>query len=462
MGTIETDKPKGRARKGDTPSSLRTERSIALIRVTVLAVVTAIYISSIGIRRSLGPGAIVVLTLACIYALVFVLVSATPQGSSLKVRVFTLLVDVGLITLWIEATGGPESEFWTLYLIVIVSVGLRFGPVETLAVTAALALLNTFLQLGGEASDSFPLLYRPTLLILAGFAVGVLAHQRAVQRKERNMATAVAESRAQELGKERAEVARLRQVDLARSEFVAVAAHEFRTPLAAIIGVLSTLRTHGATLQPQVRTELIDGASAQAERLARLVEDLLTVSRIEDGVLRLSMVPIDVRSLISEAARASGTTGRVNVELHRMDPIVCDVDAMIRVLTNLLDNARKYSPEGERIGLDVTQDDGIVRFAVRDSGPGVPEEERDAIFERFRRGEETGKPGAGLGLYISRGLVQAHGGELTVGDAPEGGAEFAFWLPRQTPGELAIPVGPVSAETDDGVKQVTVAAGRSR
>jgi len=255
-------------------------------------------------------------------------------------------------------------------------------------------------------------------------------------------------------------------VDLARTEFVAVAAHEFRSPLAAIIGVLSTLKTHGEALQTYVRDELIDGASAQAERLARLVEDLLTISRIEDGVLRLSMEPVDARDLISDAVRSSGTAGRVHIQLGRVDPVVCDVDAVIRVLTNLLDNARKYSPEGAPIVLSLAQDDSQVRFSVRDAGEGVPEEDRLAIFERFRRREGSSKPGAGLGLYISRGLVEAHGGELSVSDAREGGAEFTFWLPRRLPGPHAVAVGPPIEPDEEieptDVSAVTAAAGGSR
>jgi signal transduction histidine kinase len=285
-------------------------------------------------------------------------------------------------------------------------------------------------------------------MIATGFAVGILAYQRAIHRRERHALEMLVESRVHELGEERAEVERLRRVDLKRSEFVAVAAHEFRTPLAAVIGVLSTLKAHGTELDDEVRIELIDGAQAQAERLSRLVEDLLTASRIEDGVLRLHPEVVKPRALVSEAERASGAVGRVQVELHRVDPIVCDSDAIVRVLTNLIDNARKYSPEESPIVISVTQDDEAVRFSVRDSGPGVPPGERESVFERFRRLDGHGKPGAGLGLYISRGLVEAHGGRVTIGDAPEGGAEFAFTVPR---------VG-VGAGSRDGVTGITAAA----
>jgi two-component system sensor histidine kinase KdpD len=137
---------------------------------------------------------------------------------------------------------------------------------------------------------------------------------------------------------------------------------------------------------------------------------------------------------------------------------VCDADAIVRVLTNLFDNARKYSPADSPIVVEVMAQERRVRFEVRDAGRGVAEADREAIFERFRRADDSGAPGAGLGLYISRGLVRAHGGELEVGNGPEAGASFSFWLPVVSPGEHDVPI-PSAAELDafeSDVSQVTV------
>jgi len=127
--------------------------------------------------------------------------------------------------------------------------------------------------------------------------------------------------------------------------------------------------------------------------------------------------------------------------------------AVVRVLTNLLDNARKYSPEGTPITVAVSSDDRRVVIDVRDAGDGIAEDDREAIFERFRRADASGAPGTGLGLYISRGLVRAHGGELEVGDgpkdAPEGGTRFTFWLPVVDPGGGEVRVDP--SETTSAV-----------
>lgn len=442
-------------RGGRGPSALRTEWSIALIRIALIAIVSVIYVTSLGIQRSVGAAALSVIVLAVAYAIGGLLPLVGPTFSSRRVPAVTLVIDTVLITLWVHATGGPESEFWTLYLILVVSAALRFGFLQTLAVAAGLGVVHLGTMFASGGLDLTQLIYRPGLILVTAFAVGVLAHQRVLHRRERRELEALADEQTRELGHERAEVERLRRVDIARSEFVAVAAHEFRTPLAVILGVLSTLRTHGAALETMVREELLDGASAQAERLARLVEDLLTVARIEDGILRLNPEPADPRTLVQEAEHASATSGRVHVELHRVDEVACDRDAIVRVLANLLDNARKYSPEGARIIASVSQDNRFVRFAVRDAGPGIPVEERDAIFERFRQAGEASKPGAGLGLYICRGLVEAHGGTIAVGEAPEGGAEFSFTIPRHTRPLDAVPEVSI-------VTGITAAAGGAR
>lgn len=462
--TLAPDDPEG---SGSIPSVLRTRRTIALLKICVLAVLTVLYLSSVGVRQVAGPGALFLLVAAFVYALGCLVLSVRSGGSSPWGRAVTLVVDVALITAWIEATGGGRSEFWTLYLIVIVAVALRFGIIETVGVAVGLAVLLVAMLVENDILLTTRL-YRPTLLLVAGFAVGLLSLQRADQRRRRFEMEVIAESRARQLGRERAEVERLRQVDLARTEFVGVAAHELRTPLAAILGVLSTLKEHGAVLDDRVRIELIDGAETQAERLTRLVEDLLTVSRIQDGVLRLSMEPVDLRDLIADAAGATGTGDRLRLEVEARAPLVCDADAIVRVLTNLFDNARKYSPEETPISVRVSGDDRRVTIDVWNAGSGIAEADREAVFERFHRADETGAPGAGLGLYISRGLVRAHGGELEVGDAPEGGTRFTFWLPVLDPGEREVHVESTepSARDDEPfdavVNHVTVPSGGRR
>lgn len=437
--------PRALAATSPRGSGLRTERSVAVIRLAVVSIVAFIYFASIGLRRDIRPLALIVLGLAIAYSLWSVAILGGLERASQQLVAATLIVDITLIALWCRATGGATSEFWSLTLFVVLAAGLRYGFARTVAVAAGLAFVYALaLAVDGRVTASTAV-YRSGVIVLTGLAAGLLAHQRSTSRTDWHAAEALVAERNVELTKEREEVARLRRVDSARAEFVAVVAHEFRTPLAAILGVLNTLRTHGPSLDRELREELLDGATNQAGRLARLVDDLLTVSRIEDGALALSLELVEPRRLIADAAQASDTAGIVNVELHRADAVWCDPDAVVRVLTNLLDNARKYSPEGTRIVLSVSQDHTAVRFAVRDRGPGVREADREGVFERFRRLDEGSlKPGAGLGLYISRGLVEAHGGTIDVGDAPGGGAEFSFTIPRRSvtvpePERLAAP-----------------------
>ena len=420
-------------RQSLSPEERRTERSIALVRMAVVAVVAVVYLSSTGIRPAVRPLAQSVLALAAAYAFWSLLARPyeTETMSTSRFHAATLLVDATLITLWCVATGGVNSEYWTLYLIALIAVAMRFSPLETFFSALGLAVLYVIvLSINGGASQA-ALISRPPLLLIAGFALGVMAQQRRTHQVQRELLTQIAEERSQALAEEQAIVARLREVDMAKSEFVAVASHEFRTPLASILGVLSTLRTHGEGLDPSLREELLEGAEAQARRLARLVDDLLTVARIEDGALRLDVQPVDANWLVSHAIQVSRTGDRVQADLGGVETIRCDADQMVRVLTNLIDNARKYSPPDGPIYVTVAEGPSNVSVSVRDEGPGIPKERRAEVFDRFRRlGETPQKPGAGLGLYITRSLVEAHGGTIRVDEAPGGGADFNFTIPQ--------------------------------
>jgi signal transduction histidine kinase len=409
---------------------LRTERTIALVRMAVVAVVAFVYLSSLGVARRLGPLALTILALAAIYTLWTVLARPYESAIGRRFRTASLLADVALISLWTRATGGPASEFWTLYLIAVIAVALRFDLLETLGAAMGIALVYvvSMSAVGGMPTSS--VIARPSLMVITGFAVGMLAQQRRVHDDERRALERVVEERSHALAEEQAAVARLTELDVAKTEFVAVASHEFRTPLSAIIGVLSTLRAHGDALEPAVRLELLEGAEQQASRLARLVDDLLTVSRIEAGSVALDIQPVHPDRLAFEATRASGTTSVLRVESNGVERVWCDADRMVRVVTNLLDNARKYSPPGAPILLAFDEDGDVVTIRVQDRGPGVHAEDRERIFDRFQRlVSGAGETGTGLGLYITKTLVDAHGGSISVQEAHDGGAVFEVRLP---------------------------------
>jgi signal transduction histidine kinase len=410
---------------------LPTERWVALIRLAVVGVVCAIYLGAQSQFGLPSPAAIALLAFAVLYSVWSLVVFAGRRELSPLPRVLSIVVDVALVAAWVHVTGGALSEYWGLYLVVLISVAMRFDLVEAVGTAVGIALLYGAVALIDRRLPDELILHRTSLMVITGFAAGVLSMQRRVHRRRGQELEAVAEERTRELTAERQEVERLRRVDVAKSEFVAVAAHEFRTPLAAVIGVLSTIRDHAEVLTAAERLELIDGATAQATRLARLVDDLLTVARIEDGVVRLHLEAVDPRELLADATQASGMAARLVIEVGRVGPVPCDRDAIVRVLTNLLDNARKYSPPGSKVYVTVGVEGEVVRFSIADEGPGVPKAERAQVFERFRQLDDgSAKPGAGLGLYICRGLVEAHGGWIRVDDGPHGGAEFSFTLPR--------------------------------
>ncbi len=418
--------------------AFRTERSIALLRAAVVAVAAVVYVASIGIRRQTGALALSILALAAIYSIWNLLARPYESDEPARFRTATLVLDAGFITLWCYATGGPRSEFWTLYLIAVMSVALRFDLLEVVGAAFGLAALYVTVMTVDGGLPVSSLLLRPALILITGFAGGVLAWQKRVSQEAEEAMERLAEERSRALAEEQRLVEQLREVDFAKTEFVAVASHEFRSPLAAILGVISTLRTHGDGLDPLLKSELLDGAATQAGRLARLVEDLLTVSRIENGALALDLQDVDVEELVQDAVRASGMEAVTSMDLGGVERVRCDPDRIVRVLTNLLDNARKYSPAGALVSLSVGEEGDWVRFAVRDHGSGIPPEERDRVFHRFRRLSDRPKtPGAGLGLYIAMCLVEAHGGSIRVEEAQGGGAEFVFTIPGAPSGAKA-------------------------
>jgi signal transduction histidine kinase len=250
---------------------------------------------------------------------------------------------------------------------------------------------------------------------------------------------AVAVSNAQAYRRERESVARLVEIDRLKSEFIATITHELKTPLTSLLGYATILRKRAAELRPEQREELFAIMAQQGEKILRLIEELLQSSRIEAGQARLRREPLDLRAIVRdvEASLASLARGHVlalavpegDLGLYG-DPL-----AIEHVLANLLENAIKYSPAGTTIRLEVEEDPGEVRLRVSDEGQGIDPEELPHIFERFRQANGSGRTrtSVGLGLYIVRSLVAAHGGRVWVESAPGRGTTFTVALPRRAP-----------------------------
>ncbi|RKG67389.1 GAF domain-containing protein [Corallococcus sp. CA054B] len=230
------------------------------------------------------------------------------------------------------------------------------------------------------------------------------------------------------------------QAVAARDEFVAVATHELRTPLSALHLQLSSLQRTVDKLASDESERLaqgLSGALRQADRLARLVAHLFDVARLGTGQMALELGAVElsslVHALVARMEEALATAGCVAV-VHADQPVVALADRprVEQVLMNLLTNAMKYAP-GLPVELYVERDGEQAIIAVRDWGPGIPPEARERIFERFARNSgEHARASLGLGLYISRQLARAHGGDLFVEAPPEGGpgSRFVLRLPR--------------------------------
>jgi signal transduction histidine kinase len=227
-----------------------------------------------------------------------------------------------------------------------------------------------------------------------------------------------------------------RRVERLKSEFVSTISHELRTPLAAIYGAALTLRREEPALLAQ-REGLLDVVATESERLARIVNDILWVSRLESGTLQVAVERFDATELASAVVAAARAHLPANLTLSLetapdVPPVEADADKVRQILTNLLDNAVKYSPDGGKISLRIDHGDAFVSFAVADQGLGVSPQEHGRIFEKFYRLDPEltrGVGGTGLGLYISRELVRHMNGRISV-DSEEGtGSTFTVELP---------------------------------
>jgi PAS domain S-box-containing protein len=236
-----------------------------------------------------------------------------------------------------------------------------------------------------------------------------------------------------------------REVEQAKQDFIATVSHELRTPLTPLKGYLKLLVRPGFNPDEAKRTALLKMLLDQTGQLERLVEDLLSVSRMQHGEFSVRPEMADVVDVVGRAVRdlGTGTDRRVEVDLPDQPLVgVCDPVRLGQVVSNLLSNADKYSAPGPPIEVKVTSAGGDIEIVVRDHGPGVPVDARETVFEPFRR---LGDPltrdtrGTGLGLHIARQLVEAMQGRIWVGDAPGGGAAFHVVLPVGVPAHPAQP-----------------------
>ena len=238
------------------------------------------------------------------------------------------------------------------------------------------------------------------------------------------------------------DVTDLRRVDALKDEFVATASHELRTPATIVLGSARTLDDRWDDLDEPTRRRLITELRRGGERMSHLIEDVLSVARIEHGGLRVDAVEVDLRASIAEAVEALGDA---RVEANFAPDVngavaMADPARVRQVLFNLVENALRYDPSGgdvrvslERYAPEGARPDRQLVVRVRDHGPGIATEDRERVFHRFVRGTgSTSERGTGLGLYVAKSLVERQGGVLWIEDPSDGGDGvcFCFTVPR--------------------------------
>ncbi len=299
--------------------------------------------------------------------------------------------------------------------------------------------------LGTDTLPAAPAVYLPLRGVLRTLGVlGVLpANRRRVLLPEQRhlldtfaSQIALAVERAA-FGEEAASARIAAETESLRNTLLASISHDLRTPLAIITGAASTLVRHGATLDSPTQRGLAASIEEQAREMSNLISNVLDLMRLESGRIDLQRESHSVEDLVGTALdRLDARLQRHPVEIDlpaELPQVHVDPTLVTQALTNLLDNAAKYTPPQTRIRIAAVADGRMVRIVVEDEGPGLPAGDPRLLFEKFQRGrDESAVVGAGLGLAICRAIVTAHGGEISAGPGARGGARFEFTLPVAT------------------------------
>jgi two-component system, OmpR family, sensor histidine kinase KdpD len=304
-----------------------------------------------------------------------------------------------------------------LYLLVIMAVAVRYGRGPSVAASALSVVAYDVFFIAPhytfEVHDQRHLL---TFAIM--FAVGLVISHLAlrVRRQEQEAEAATLRVRTEEM----------------RSSLLSAVSHDLRTPLAAITGAGTALRDEEGDLAAPERRELLDTLCEEAERLERLVGNLLDMTRLEAGALEVKREWVPIEELVGSAlARVEGriddrpvtTAIPSDLPLAPVDPVLLE-----HALVNLLENALKYTPAGTSIEIAARRAGNGIEIELADRGPGLPDPV-EPLFEKFVRRAPAGTGGVGLGLPIARGIARAHGGDVTAANRPGGGARFVVSLP---------------------------------
>ncbi|HET9849718.1 MAG TPA: ATP-binding protein [Candidatus Dormibacteraeota bacterium] len=338
---------------------------------------------------------------------------------------------------------GARTDFSLLFYLLIIASAVRLGLPGSLATAIVVSLLYVVIGgLTGFAQISPPpgfVIGRVFLFIFVALVAGLLVGDIR-SRLDRALRTAIERAtqldeiqRREALEKERAQ--RLEEIDKVRSDFVSIVAHELQTPLASIKTQADTLLTQQHRLDQETRTALVDGIYRSAASLTNLVQDFAAVNRIESDQFSYHFERLDLGEFVKEVIERFPVSSRHPIRV-RIEPgmmIRGDRRRLEQAMLNLLNNAVKYSPRGGNIAVIAFPDNqGNAKVSVHDEGIGMREEDLPKLFSKFtrlfdKRAMNIG--GSGLGLFITRSIIEAHGGQMTVESEWGKGSTFGFVLP---------------------------------
>lgn len=349
-----------------------------------------------------------------------------------------------------HAMTGPNYPLAFLTLSILIWVAVRLGPRET--VTAILLCVG--IAIWGTLRGSGPFArgnHHESLLLLQAFmaVIGVTALLLAIGVAERRRAEQELDELNQTLERRiqdrtstlQATVEQLQEFDRLKSAFVGIVSHELRTPLTSIKSLTENLLTELTGPLNEKQKHYASRIEFNADRLTRMLNELLNLSKIESGRMELRPTVLSLSDLIADLEEVfQPLAQRKSIMMHvgcmkSMPKVRADRDKVYEVLANLLENALKFTPSGGRVHIDAqVLDDRHVKMSVSDTGCGISEEHLPKIFDKFYRVQSGSghTAGSGLGLAIVKGLIELHGGTITVESAPGKGTQFYFTLPYTT------------------------------
>jgi two-component system, OmpR family, sensor histidine kinase KdpD len=336
---------------------------------------------------------------------------------SLRNNLFPYLVSIGLVLImtllgeFLKRRLEP-TNIVMFYLLAVVIVAIRWGqgPAIVTSILSVLAfdffLVPPYLTLNVH---DFEYLFTFAAFLAVGLIVSTLT------------------------SKVRAQIIQ-RQTEKLHTALLSSISHDLKTPLVSITGTLSALLDSKSKLDVQQKQELLETAREESERLNRIVNNLLDMTRTESGVLRISKKPCDLRDFIGaclEQLREKIGGRKMEISIPKdMPEVAVDFQYMLKAFVNVIDNALKYSPDGSPIEIEASCIGGKALVSVRDHGYGIPKEDLGRIFDKFYRVERAQNvTGTGLGLSISKNIIEAHGGRISAENIPGKGAAFIIEFP---------------------------------